>query len=219
MTTESIPMGEAFGWGWNKFKENAPLLVAVQFVAIVVPTFVQHFGMSMARNAFMELIINVVVFVVSATAELGLIKIALRILDGRPVEFANLFDSFDRVGWFAVARFIMMVGVGIGLVLLIVPGIVIALRLWFIGYVTIDERPVGLDSLQRSIDVTRGFTVDLFLFMLMLVGINMVGFICLGVGILASLPVSVLATAYVFRHLTAHTGAAAAQAPPPPPAV
>jgi len=212
MNTESIPMGEAVSWGWIRFKENAPLLVGVQFVALVVPTFVQHFGTAMARGAFMELVINIAAFVVTATLELGLIKIALRIIDGQPVEFAHLFDIFDRVAWFALARFIMMVAVGLGLFLLVVPGVVIALRLWFIGYATIDEHPPGLDTLQRSVEVTRGFTFDLFLFALLLIAINFLGALCFGVGLLVSLPVSLLATAYVYRHLAARRVAVPARA-------
>jgi len=203
MTTDSIPMGEAISQGWIKFKENAPLLVAAQLVAILVPSFVEYMGNAMDRGAVLEVIVNLAAFLASCTLELGLIKMALRILDGQPVEFANLFDSFNLVGWYGLARFLMMVAVGIGLFLLVVPGIVIALRLWFIGYSTIDERPMGLDCLQRSVEVTRGFTLDLFLFALLLIAINALGALCFGVGLLVSLPVSVLASATVFRHLAA----------------
>jgi uncharacterized membrane protein len=215
MTTESIPMGEAVNWGWNKFKENAVFLVVVQIVALMLPAFVEHFGKAMARNSFMESIIGLVVFIVTTTLELGLVKIALRILDGKPVEFANLFDSFDLVPWYAVVRFLMIVACLIGLFLLIVPGIMLLLRLWFIAYVTYDERPKGVDALQRSIDITRGFTFDLFLFLLLLIGVNILGALCLGVGLFVSLPVSVLATAYVFRHLKAYSDARSAPATAP----
>jgi uncharacterized membrane protein len=133
--------------------------------------------------------------------QLGMIHLALRIHDGKPVEFAHLIDQIDRVGWFLLATWLMAIAVVLGLLLLILPGIIIAIRLMFVGQVIIDDRVNTLDAFQRSWDITRGFGFDLFLFALLLFGVNIVGFILLGVGLLVTLPVTTLASVHVYRHL------------------
>jgi uncharacterized membrane protein len=201
MTTDSIPIGESVSWAWDRFKENAPLLVAVSAVGCFLPWFLE-FIEERALSGIVEFWMGIVHFVVVVTINLGIAKITLRIRDGEPVEFANLFDSFNRVPWLMLATFIVMIASFIGMIFLIVPGIIIALRCWFIALVTVNERCNAIDALQHSWDVTRGFTFDLFLFGLLLIGINILGFICLGIGLLVTFPVSALAVAYIFRFLS-----------------
>jgi uncharacterized membrane protein len=201
MTTDSLPIGESVSWAWDRFKENMPLLLAVSAVSCFVPAFLEWIE-ERAFSGFVESWMGIVHFVVGTTISLGAAKITLRIRDGKPVEFANLFDSFNRVPWLMLATFLMMMGTVFGMLLLIVPGIIIAIRLWFIAFVTIDEGCNAIDALKRSWNLTRGFGFDLFLFALLLIGVNILGFICLGIGVFVSMPVSWLATAYIFRFLS-----------------
>ncbi len=201
MTTDSLPISESVSWAWNRFRENMALLLAVSAVSCIVPALLEWIG-EHAFSGFVEAWMGIVHFIVVTTISLGSAKITLRIRDGKPVEFANLFDSFNRVPWLMLATFIMMMGTFFGVIFLIVPGIIIAIRLWFIAFVTIDEGCNAIDALKRSWDITRGFTFDLFLFCLLLIGVNILGFICLGIGVFVSMPVSWLATAYIFRFLS-----------------
>ena len=99
------------------------------------------------------------------------------------------------------ASIIAGVAIVMGLVLLIVPGIIMMLRLWFVGYVLVDERTGPIDAIQRSWDITRGHTMDLLVFFLVLVGLNLLGAVCLGIGLLVTIPMSGLAMAFIYRDL------------------
>jgi len=201
MTTDSLPIGESVSWAWDRFKENTPLLLAVSAVSCLLPAFLEWIG-ERAFSGFVEAWMGIVHFVVVTTISLGVAKITLHIRDGKPVEFANLFDSFNRVPWLMLATFLMMFATFFGVLLLIVPGIIIAIRLCFIAFITADEGCNAIDALKRSWNITRGFGFDLFLFALLLIGVNILGFICLGIGVFVSVPVTWLATAYIFRFLS-----------------
>jgi uncharacterized membrane protein len=94
-----------------------------------------------------------------------------------------------------------LVAVFMGLILLVIPGIVILIRLWFLGFVVVEGGKGPLEAIQESWDISRGHTFDLFLLFLLLCGLNVLGLLCLGIGLLVTMPVSGLALAHTYRVL------------------
>jgi uncharacterized membrane protein len=161
-----------------------------------------------------QFLMELINIVVSATFALGLLRIYLRFRDGEKPIFENLFDGVARAHVWVGASIIMGVAVAMGLVLLIVPGVIMLLRLWFVGFVLVDERTGPIDAIQRSWDITRGHTMDLLVFFIVLVGLNLLGAVCLGVGLLVTIPISGLALAFVYRELKPKAAAVVPVAPP-----
>jgi uncharacterized membrane protein len=69
-------------------------------------------------------------------------------------------------------------------------------------YFIVDRRLGPIEALKASGIATMGAKVDLFLFGLLLSLINIAGFLCLIVGLFATIPTSLVAYAYVFRQLS-----------------
>lgn len=105
--------------------------------------------------------------------------------------------------------------VSIGLILLIVPGIILAIIFVFYGFHIVDTGstdPIG--ALRRSAEITRGHRWQLFLLGLVLLGINILGLLALIIGVLFTSGISLLAIAHVYRRLVpAPVGDAAAGTP------
>jgi uncharacterized membrane protein len=95
----------------------------------------------------------------------------------------------------------MHIAIGIGLIFLIVPGIFILAILFFVPYVVVDEKRGILQSLARNMELTKGIRLQLFLFILVLIVVNVLGVLALGVGLLVTFPVTYLASAYVYRRV------------------
>jgi len=204
MSHTGLPIRDAMSWGWETFKENAAFLIGIQLAALAVTGIVQLMSEVMTDEddfTFLSFIMWLVYTLVSAVIELGFAKITLKYVDNETPEFANLFDSVNLVVIYLVAGLVACFAVLFGLVLLIVPGVILALRLQFISYVIVEEQPGPLDAVQRSWDITRGVVLDLFLFMLLLIAINLLGLIAMLVGLFISMPVSMLAIAYIYRYL------------------
>jgi uncharacterized membrane protein len=131
-----------------------------------------------------------------------------------------LFTQIHRVLIYVASSIIFGVMVLIGLVFFIVPGIYIGIRCHFFGFFIVEEGCGPIDALSRSAELTKGNVGNLFLWWLMLFGINVVGLLALGVGVLITAVITMLATAVVYRYLQRVTGGAepAMAAPPASPA-
>jgi len=203
-----LPLSEAVHFGWSTLKNRVIFIIGVTLVAGFVPSIIEWAGKSLLDNGLQRFGISVISTLVSSTFALGLAKIFLRFRDGETPIFENLFDGLARLHIYIAAMFVVGIAVCMGLVLLVVPGIIFLLRLWFVGFVVVDEAVGPLEAIQRSWDITRGHTLDLFLLFILLVGLNILGIIVFLVGTLVTFPMSGLALAYVYRHLKPKTEAA-----------
>jgi uncharacterized membrane protein len=204
-----LPLGESIRFGWKTIQSNGPFIVLVTLVAWVVPSVIEWAGDAAADTRIQEFGISLISSLVSATFALGLAKIYLRFRDGERPIFENLFDGLARLHIYIAATIIVAIAVVMGLILLLVPGIIFMLRLWFVGFVVVDEAVGPLEAIQRSWDMTRGYTMDLFLLFLLLVGLNLLGLVCLVIGLLVTVPISGLSLAFIYRHLKPRAAAAA----------
>jgi uncharacterized membrane protein len=101
------------------------------------------------------------------------------------------------------ATILQSVIVLIGLVLLIVPGIIASLLFSMTQLSVIDKSLKPIEALKASYRLTKKHLWLLFQFMIVLVLLNLAGLIALVVGLFVTLPVSLIAVAYVYRKLTA----------------
>lgn len=209
-----LPLGESIQFGWKTLQSSVVFVIGVTLVAWVVPSIIEWAGDRAFDRGIQEFGMSIITGLVSSTFALGLAKIYLRFRDGEKPIFENLFDGLARLHVYIAAMIILSIAVVMGLILLIVPGIIFLLRLWFVGFVVVDEKVGPLEAIQRSWDMTRGYTLDLFLLFILLVGLNILGLVCLVVGLLATVPISGLALAYIYRHLKPKPSTAASAAPP-----
>ena len=56
-------------------------------------------------------------------------------------------------------------------------------------------------AIEESWKITNGHLIELFLFFLLFIGINLLGVIAFGIGLLVSMPVSTIAFTYMYRHI------------------
>jgi len=90
--------------------------------------------------------------------------------------------------------------------LLIIPGIIWAIKFYFFSYLIVDKGLGPIEALKRSSAITDGSKWDLFLLGLLLFGINLIGAIPFFLGWFVTIPISMVATAFVYRKLLSETG-------------
>ena len=109
---------------------------------------------------------------------------------GQQIEISDFFRGFDKGGSLIKLSLLIFVIVLLGLMMLIIPGIYFAVSYVF-SYLLVwfyDKDPTEAIRLSRKI-VSGNFKQILLLF-LILVGINLLGLMALGVGILLTMPFS-----------------------------
>ena len=98
----------------------------------------------------------------------------------------------------------------IGFILFIVPGIIYGIKFMFAGYLIAEKTMGVIESLKKSSEITQGSKMNLFLFGILTALINVAGVLCLGVGLFITIPLTMVATAYIYRKLVPSIDAPAA---------
>jgi uncharacterized membrane protein len=133
---------------------------------------------------------------------LGWAKILLKVYDGGSPEFGDLISEPVHVAKMIGAMILVGIAVGIGFLLLVLPGIFLLVRLYFYPF-AVAEGAGPIEAIQRSWDLTRGLFWKVFGFMIVAGLIMMAGVLVFGIGVLVAGPVVGLAFVYVYRRLTA----------------
>jgi uncharacterized membrane protein len=92
----------------------------------------------------------------------------------------------------------------IGLILLIVPGVYLAIKYQFVPYLIVDKGMDPIEAFTESAKMTNGQKWNLFLLILLYILILFVGLLALGVGLLVAAPIVMIAQAYVYKKLSSN---------------
>jgi len=221
MSIKKFYIKEAIKFGWEKMKNNFWIMVAVLVIAwltTALPTWLQQAaGEKIPTLSFLLVIISIVVqFLIS----IGLIKIALKLHDNQKPEISDLFLGYSLFLNYLIVSVLYALITIAGLILLIVPGIIWGIKYQFAPYLVIDKGMGPIEAIKKSGRITKGTKWHLFLFGLLGGLINIAGVIALAVGLFATVPTIMVATAFVYRKLLDYPEAATEPKPaiPAPPA-
>jgi len=194
--------GEAISFGFQTAKSNVVFFIGVFVIITLVfaaTTLLQNIP-NFNQNAGTFLIGNILVWVLNVVIDMGIIRITLKFVDLEKPVFSDLFHGSSLINYI-LASIISGTIIVIGIVLFVIPGIVFALRLQFAKYLVIDKEMGPVDAIQKSWNITKGITWNLFLLTLLLILINILGFIALLVGLFITVPLTMVANAFVYRRL------------------
>ncbi len=150
-------------------------------------------------------VLGIVFCVINMLMTIGIRKIALAICRDEETSVEELFTNVEFLIPYSLALICLIIPICLGFLLLIVPGIIISLMFGQYLYLIVDKRLGPIASLKRSYEITKGKRWKLFVFGCGLVLLNLAGFICLIVGVLVTMPITWIATAYVYDRLE-HAG-------------
>jgi uncharacterized membrane protein len=184
--------GEAVRFGWTIVMANLGLAIVAMIIMLMI-------------NAFPVYTESVVVALVSAfftvVVALGVMRMALRFVDGERGELIDLFAKIPLVVPYLIASIIVGLVTTAGFILLVIPGIYWGLRLQFFGWVIVDKEVGALEATRVSWETTRGSAWQLFLMWWLLFFVNVLGFLAIGIGLLVTVPLSLVAMGHVYRTL------------------
>ncbi len=197
---------ECLTFGWKTFRLRPWFFIgatAVLLLAGVIARLPDTLTHSNNPHLTVLSIVGVVVTILlSILISMGKTAFYLRAHDAP--ESVALYDLWHpRPYWkFVGAGILTSVAVVVGFILLVVPGIILLVMTCFVLYLVIDREMGPIEAFKESIRLTKGNRRSLFLLGLAILGINIVGFCLLLVGLLVSIPVSGLAAARAYRRLS-----------------
>ena len=194
---------ESIRFGWETFKKRPWILIG-GFVLAMVISGVSSALLDPGQNApftFATFLMGVASFVVGIFVEMGLVTFALKAHDSiEGVKIADLWNP-KPFWYYLVGQIVVGVVVIFGFILLIVPGVILALGLIFSSYLIIDKGRGPIEAMKESWRIAKGHKWQLFVFSSAMVGLNILGLLALIVGLLVTIPVTMLAMVHVYRKL------------------
>lgn len=183
-------------------KKNLVFFICLLVLAMVISyTPVVLANTLRGKAPFLSFVFNVISYILGVIVQMGLIKVSLGFCDAGKSNFGDLFAPthlFFKFFFGSILYFLIVVG---GLILLIVPGIIWAIKFQFYNYLIIDRGLGPIEALKKSAELTEGVKWDLLAFDLTFGIINVLGALCLVVGLFATVPTTMIAMASVYRKL------------------
>jgi len=203
---KEIFIKEAIEFGWITTKNNLAFFIGLLIVwklLVWVPHIVMLIVMDI--NPIMGWILFFADLALTLLLTMGLVKISLNFCDNKKGEFSDLLSQYRLLPKFLLAFILFLLIISVGFILLIIPGIFLIIKLWFWDYFIIDKKMGPIEALKKSWNITNGHMLRLFLFFAIMIGINILGAFALLVGLFITFPVTMVATAFVYRKLLAQT--------------
>lgn len=203
MQDRTIDISELYRYSFQQFKKYASFVIGITVTYCVLGVVPQiYYVLTVPENPtggdqFLSFILTLVQLYLG----IGFIKIMLFLVQDEFVSVADLFNNIRIFLSYFVGTFLYGIAVLIGLFLFIVPGVYIAIRFLFYPYFIIENGDSSFTALYKSFEMTRHLTLELFLFGITVLTLNLVGAFLFGVGVIFTYPLTTMATAVVYRSL------------------
>lgn len=209
---EDLSVSFIFGQAWELTKKHLLRLVLATFLIYALGGAISTWMMIPPGGSFADIATskdpnygaNIISTIIGIVFSVGVYTGILRICRG---EGTLDFSCFSRplsvyLKYFCVDLLFAII-VGVGLVLLIVPGIYFAARLCLAPIYAIDNPEVGIiDALKRSWAATEGHVLELIGLGIIAFFVGILGVLACCVGIFVAIPVGWIATVLIYLVLT-----------------
>lgn len=203
MKTFSIRAAMSHGWGI--FKTNKKLLVGATFVLMVAGALLNITRGSFNKHGFSSLIVWAAIIIISIIVKIGYLKMTIKLEDDEPATMRELYAHSKLFIKYFLTGILLGLFIGIGFVLLIVPGFYVLVTYGFAPVIVIDEYVTVKEAFRRSERMAAGVRWKLLGLLIVMIVLNIVGAIPFLLGLLITIPVSTLAYLHVYRELLNRT--------------
>jgi uncharacterized membrane protein len=203
MSKGRFGMGEAIRFGWDTMKSNIGFFIGLLIVAFLIenlPGIISHFVTG--TFPMVAVLLTAAGMLLGMVVQMGLMKVSIKFCDGIKGQLDDLLSSFNLLlKYFAGSLVYFLIVIG-GIILLIVPGIIWAIKFSLFPYFIVDKGLGPIEAIKASGRATDDAKWDLFLFGGLLGLINLAGALVFLVGLFATIPASMVAYAYAYRKLS-----------------
>lgn len=196
-----ISIGAALRFGWKVATSNILFFIGVMILSFILTLIPRMIQVLIGDESFLLLFVWLAYIFIDAVVAMGIISVCLKFVDHQQGTFDDYFSPIHLFTKYLPGSILYGLIAMVGFLLLVIPGIIWLIKFGFFGYLIVDKQLGPIEALKGSSRITKGFKIDIFLLGLVIIGINALGALALGVGLLITLPISGLAFAHVYRSL------------------
>lgn len=192
-----LRVGELFSEAWKFTKEHLGFLIGY-----LVLYFVVNGLFSAANYKTDSVLISLMGTLVGTFLYMGLYNSALMIVKGLKPGFDQAYSNWPHFASWFLSSLLFGLLLVIGLMFLIVPGLYFLSMYGLYPFFILDKGMGPIEALKAAERASKGRRWELFLLFISCFGLNLLGVLLLGVGVLFTIPVTVIALALAYRRLT-----------------
>ena len=203
---KKFTISEAVGYGWNVLKNQTGIVIGITVFTLFAQFAANAFaeGGSKVPEEYRPVILFLALLsmafgILNFIVQMGYIKAMINSVDGKKIVFSDLFSQVGK--FFRLLGAAILIGLIVlgGLLLLVVPGIIWAIRYCFTMQLIIDKDMKISDAMRSSAEATKGSKMDLFVAGIAFFGITIAGLILCGIGLIAAMPITGAGYALIYR--------------------
>jgi hypothetical protein len=193
-----VSVEQVFNYAWQIWQLNLGMLVGVTLTVAVISNGISYLfqGVEFAlqqndaqeASVAVSLLGSLVGVAVQTFLGAGQTMVILKLVRRQPVEFSELFAGGPIFLPLLGFNILYGLAVGLGLVLLIVPGIIFALMWWPAYYLVLERKTGVFESFSVAQIITKNNWGTTFVMALLGMGIILLGCLALCIGILFAAP-------------------------------
>ncbi|OCW94019.1 hypothetical protein A9168_09150 [Macellibacteroides sp. HH-ZS] len=202
-----LKISELFKISWKQTRAQiwvlAGLLIGFTIISFTLSIFSTPDPIQgLAGYTLGIIFMNILSIIFSMIFSLGYLKNIFQALDGDEPQFSAYGQQARKILTYFIANLLLVIIVGIGLCLLILPGIYLGVRLQYFTAVIVEDNGGIISSMKRSWEITKGNFWPLFLLGLTYFGIAILGILIFVVGIFVAYPLIYMMYAASYRVLS-----------------
>lgn len=136
----------------------------------------------------------------------GYIRMIYKVFYGETTTINDLFSCFNKFTIFLLTILIAGILTSLGFILLIIPGIYLMIAYKFSFHLIALNNFSYWQALETSRKIITRKWFSFFIFFIILVFLNLLGFLLIGIGILITLPISFIAMTLLYINITKEIG-------------
>ena len=143
-------------------------------------------------------------FLLTLPLEWGITVYFLNLIRNEDLAYERLFDGYKDFIRIFLAQFLIVVCTIVGFILLIVPGIILALMFAQTEYIMKDDKQISAaDAMKKSVQMMKGHKMELFWLLLSFIGWGILCILTLGFGFIFLFPYMYSTMAHYYEDLKA----------------
>ncbi len=198
---KKFQIGESLSFGWTNLKTNFLPVSVFVIITMLISMAPNIITMSDPESPMLSLISAVVSIILGVFVQIIIYKSGLLFIDKGAISIGEITPEFSKFVNLLLGSLLYGLIVFGGLILLIIPGIIFALKYGFYGYLIVDQNLGPLEAIKKSGEITKGSKFDLFIFALLSGVIIFAGLVAFIIGIIPAAGIIYVAWASIYRKL------------------
>lgn len=220
-------LGAALSYGWNKFQANVGQIIIAALALLVAMAVLGGigFGILAALSSDYEcrfeddgdyvcdggtgfilglILYGLIIALIMIAAQVigaGLIRASLDITEGKPFLTSTVF-RFDKMGSVIVTSLIIAAATFVGTILCYLPGLIVGFFTSYSLYFVMDKGLAPVDAIKASVNLVKDNIGTALIWYIVGGLVAGAGAIACGVGLLVTIPIFLIGTAFTYKHLT-----------------